>query len=72
MFVVWLGASATIALAGLTGLLLQSRWSYASLGATFVALITVVIAVSTPETGGGSSVSVGSGLFDDLGQVEED
>ncbi len=46
--VIWAGALATIGFAGLTGFLLDSRWSYLSLGAALAALLLVVLGVSTP------------------------
>ncbi|MEZ5375690.1 MAG: hypothetical protein R2733_04200 [Acidimicrobiales bacterium] len=44
----WAAAIATVAFSGATGRLLDSRWSYATLGASFAALLLVVLAVTRP------------------------
>ncbi len=52
---IWVGAGWTVVLAGMTGLLISSRWSYVTLGGAFVSLTAVAIAVSTAtEPGSGS------------------
>ncbi len=42
-------AVATICFSGATGRLVDSRWSYVTLGASFASLLLVVLAVSTPS-----------------------
>ncbi len=48
--IIWAGALATVTLSGVTGLVLDSRWSYVALGAAFVSLLVVVLGVSLPSS----------------------
>jgi hypothetical protein len=46
---IWAGAVVTVASAGMTGFWVESRWSYVTLSAAFVALAGVVVAIGTTE-----------------------